>query len=81
MPEESEKQLDDELHRIVAISLNIREAIRNALPAPAEQFLTVSIPGKVLNLDVCALAYGILSLWHDTSICSLCPGLYRRYRR
>jgi hypothetical protein len=47
-----QQQTADELARISDISMNIREALRRSLPAPAEQFFTVMIPGKVLNLDV-----------------------------
>lgn len=34
------------------ISYQIRQAIRDALPSPAEQFLTMMIPGKVVNFEV-----------------------------
>ncbi|KAJ8088470.1 hypothetical protein PM082_022543 [Marasmius tenuissimus] len=37
--------------RMATISSEIRNAIRQALPMPADQFLTVVAPGKVLNLD------------------------------
>jgi hypothetical protein len=47
-----QQQTADELARISDISMNIREAIRRSLPGPAEQFFTVMVPGKVLNLDV-----------------------------
>jgi hypothetical protein len=40
------------LARIADISSKIRQAIRKALPAPPEQFLTVMVPGKVLNFKV-----------------------------
>lgn len=46
------KQDEKDLARIANVSMNIRQAVRDALPAPAEQFFTVMIPGKVLNLDV-----------------------------
>ena len=46
------QQTADELSRTGQISMNIRQAIRAALPAPAEQFFTMMVPGKVLNLDV-----------------------------
>ncbi|KAG7088023.1 hypothetical protein E1B28_012060 [Marasmius oreades] len=40
----------DPAARMAKISYEIREAIRAALPAPPEQFFTVMVPGKVLNL-------------------------------
>ncbi len=40
------------IDRIGQISNRIREAIRQALPAPPDQFFTVMIPGKVVNFDV-----------------------------
>jgi hypothetical protein len=46
------QQTADQLARISEISMNIREALRRSLPGPAEQFFTVMVPGKVLNLDV-----------------------------
>lgn len=46
------QQSADELARIAQISMDVRQAVRNALPAPAEQFFTMMVPGKVLNLDV-----------------------------
>lgn len=39
--------------RIAKISREIREAIREALPAPPEQFFHVMVPGKVVNFSVC----------------------------
>ena len=50
-----EKQTQQEgagLARIADISSKIRQAIRKALPTPPEQFLTVMVPGKVLNFKV-----------------------------
>lgn len=38
--------------RIAEISSRIREAVRAALPTPMEQFLTVMVPGKVINTGV-----------------------------
>lgn len=46
------QQSAEELARIANISMDVRQAVRNALPAPAEQFFTMMVPGKVLNLDV-----------------------------
>lgn len=46
------QQSAEELARIAKISMDVRQAVRNALPAPAEQFLTMMVPGKILNLDV-----------------------------
>lgn len=54
------QQSADELARIAQISMDIRQAVRNALPAPAEQFFTMMVPGKVLNLDVSRIAPHIL---------------------
>ncbi|KAG9118787.1 hypothetical protein FRC07_006524 [Ceratobasidium sp. 392] len=42
---------NDNVQRMGEISTNIREAIRKALPTPSGQFLTVMIPGKVVNFD------------------------------
>ncbi|RDB17300.1 hypothetical protein Hypma_001916 [Hypsizygus marmoreus] len=39
----------DPVGRSAQISVQIREAIRGALPTPPEQFFTVMIPGKVVN--------------------------------
>jgi hypothetical protein len=46
------QQSAEELARIAQISMDVRQAVRNALPAPPEQFFTMMVPGKVLNLDV-----------------------------
>jgi hypothetical protein len=46
------QQSEEELARIAQISMDVRQAVRNALPAPPEQFFTMMVPGKVLNLDV-----------------------------
>lgn len=51
----AEKQQAQEaaaIDRIGQISSRIREAVRQALPAPPDQFLTVMVPGKVLNFAV-----------------------------
>lgn len=45
-------QESQQLDRIAEISLRIRNAIRDSLPAPPEQFFTVMVPGKVLNFAV-----------------------------
>jgi len=42
----------DEVSQMKSISNKIRQAIREALPAPAEQFFTLMIPGKVINFEV-----------------------------
>ena len=47
-----QQQSKEELARIAQISMNIRQAVRSALPAPPEQFFTMMVPGKVLNFDV-----------------------------
>ncbi|KIK61764.1 hypothetical protein GYMLUDRAFT_996854 [Collybiopsis luxurians FD-317 M1] len=45
-------QLEDAaVRRAGEISTKIREALRNALPAPPEQFFTVMVPGKVVDFD------------------------------
>ena len=46
---------DEQLARTAQISQNIRKAVRAAFPAPADQFFTMMIPGKVVNLDVSRL--------------------------
>ena len=46
------QQSAEELDRIAQISMNIRQAVRDALPAPPEQFFTMMVPAKVLNFDV-----------------------------
>jgi len=46
------QQTAEEVARIAQISMDIRQAVRKALPAPPEQFFTMMVPGKVLNLDV-----------------------------
>lgn len=45
-------QSDGQLARIAKISMDVRQAVRQALPAPAEQFFTMMVPGKVVNLEV-----------------------------
>ncbi|CCO36198.1 hypothetical protein BN14_10326 [Rhizoctonia solani AG-1 IB] len=40
------------IDRIAEISRNIREAVRAALPTPPEQFFTLMVPGKVVDLDM-----------------------------
>ena len=49
---ELKKQEAEQRKRIADISLRIRNAIRDALPAPPEQFFTVMVPGKVVNFYV-----------------------------
>ena len=46
------QQSKEELARIAQVSMNVRQAVRAALPTPPEQFFTMMVPGKVLNLDV-----------------------------
>ncbi|KAG6910165.1 hypothetical protein DXG01_012614 [Tephrocybe rancida] len=41
--------MDPEIEKTAEISFKIREAIRQSLPAPKEQFFTVMVPGKVVN--------------------------------
>jgi len=53
--DQSLAQQDEQVARIARISLNIREAVRAALPAPPEQFFTLMIPGKVVDFDVSGL--------------------------
>jgi hypothetical protein len=45
------QQSVDEVQRIAQISWQVRQALRESLPAPPEQFFTVMVPGKVLNLN------------------------------
>jgi len=45
------EQGKEELDRIARVSLDIRRAVTAALPAPPEQFFTMMVPGKVLNLE------------------------------
>ncbi|KAF9644807.1 hypothetical protein BDM02DRAFT_842383 [Thelephora ganbajun] len=49
--EKIKQQTSEELNRIAQISMDIRKAVRAALPAPPEQFFTMMVPGKVLNLE------------------------------
>jgi hypothetical protein len=42
---------DASVKRAGEISTKIREALRKSLPAPAEQFFTVMIPGKVVDFE------------------------------
>jgi len=46
------QQQSDAVKRIGNISSKIREAIRQALPTPQEQFMTVMVPGKVVNFGM-----------------------------
>ncbi|PVF94432.1 hypothetical protein CPB86DRAFT_800483 [Serendipita vermifera] len=46
---QSMKDKKDAVLRTAQISWTIREQIRAALPTPEEQFLTVMVPGKVIN--------------------------------
>ncbi|CUA67527.1 Helicase with zinc finger domain 2 [Rhizoctonia solani] len=39
------------IDRIAEISTNIRKALRNSLPTPQEQFMTVMVPGQVVEFD------------------------------
>lgn len=43
---------EEQLKRTKDISRNIRQAIRDSLPGPPDQFLTLMIPGKVVNFEV-----------------------------
>jgi len=43
------EMLSENVDRIGDISTKIREAIRKALLAGPEQFMTVMVPGKVVN--------------------------------
>jgi len=54
--EKEEQQRKEELEGIARISLDIRRAVIAALPAPPEQFLTLNVPGKVLNFMVRTVA-------------------------
>ena len=46
---------DEQVARIAQISLNIRRAVRAALPAPPDQFFTLAVPGKVVDCEVSRL--------------------------
>jgi hypothetical protein len=46
------QQSADELARIAKVSMDIRQAVRDAIPANTEQFFTLMIPGKVVNFNV-----------------------------
>jgi hypothetical protein len=47
---DSQKSMEDNsVKRTGEISVTIREAIRQALPSPPEQFFTIMIPGKVVD--------------------------------
>ena len=46
------QQRQEELSRIAEITMTVRQAVRQALPAPPEQFFTMMVPGKVLNFEV-----------------------------
>ncbi|KAG8749634.1 hypothetical protein FRC12_013304 [Ceratobasidium sp. 428] len=50
-PDSLKPMEDASLKRTSELSTAIREAIRRSLPTPREQFLTVMIPGKVVNFD------------------------------
>ncbi|KAF9643338.1 hypothetical protein BDM02DRAFT_3191811 [Thelephora ganbajun] len=47
--EKLEQQRKEELETIARISLDIRRAVIASLPTPPEQFLTLNVPGKVVN--------------------------------
>lgn len=47
----------DPVERAAKISFQIREVLRQALPAPLEQFFTVMVPGKVVNFAVKAFSF------------------------
>ena len=63
------QQSEEELTRITQVSMDVRQVVHNVLPAPAEQFFTMVVPGKVLNLDVsrtihpCASSSGRMLMW------------------
>jgi hypothetical protein len=59
---------DEQLDRTKGISRTIRQAIRNSLPTSPDQFLTLMIPGKVLNFDVSR--FGKMKIWLLTSVVS-----------
>lgn len=52
-----EQQAEEQVVRAAMISNNVRQALRSALPAPPEQFFTVSVPGKVVNFKVWIRAF------------------------
>jgi hypothetical protein len=46
---------DEQAKRVKQISHTIRQTIRDTLPGPADQFLTLMIPGKVVDFEVSGL--------------------------
>jgi len=56
MPISGKDQLDkerkEELETIARISLDVRRAVIASLPSPPEQFLSLNVPGKVINFKV-----------------------------
>jgi hypothetical protein len=48
----NKEQTNDLVGRVAQVSMQIRQAVRAAIPAPPEQYLTLMIPGKVLDFDV-----------------------------
>jgi hypothetical protein len=67
------QQSTEELERIAQVSMTIRQAIRDALPAPPEQFFTMMIPAKVLNLDVSPAFFRHVVLDSDAHVGSTIP--------
>lgn len=51
-PQENKVQRDDLLGRIAQVSLQIRQAVCEAIPASPDQFLTLVVPGKTVDLTV-----------------------------
>ncbi|KAF9642588.1 hypothetical protein BDM02DRAFT_3235284 [Thelephora ganbajun] len=47
--EKLDEQRKEQLDTVARISLDIRRAVIASLPTPPEQFLTLNVPGKVLN--------------------------------
>ena len=51
-PDMNKAQQEEQVARIARLSHTIRQAVRAAIPAPPEQFLTLMIPGKVIDFEV-----------------------------
>ncbi|KAF9647947.1 hypothetical protein BDM02DRAFT_3187569 [Thelephora ganbajun] len=64
-----DEQRREELEGIARVSLDIRRAVTAALPTPPEQFLTLNVPGKVLNFK------DFTDGWDDAILCDDMPTL------
>lgn len=55
MTDKNKDHMDEMVTRTAQVSVQIRKAMRAAIPAPPEQFLTLMIPGKVVDFKVSTL--------------------------